>query len=123
MFSEPVMMGWGAQNPKETYLLYHSDNSGKDYYNPEYFSNPTIDRHIESAMAALDVDEAMEHWRKVQWDGKTGLSTQGESPWVWLVNVDHLYYVKEGLNIGEQKIHPHGHAWPLVANLKDWKWN
>lgn len=123
MFSESVMMGWGAQNPKETYLLYHSDNTGKDYYNPQYFSNPITDRHIKQAMAALDVDEAMAHWKKVQWDGETGLATQGESPWVWLVNVDHLYYVKEGLNIGEQKIHPHGHAWPLVANLQEWKWN
>ncbi len=123
MFSEPVMMGWGAQNPKETYLLYHSDNTGKDYYNPEYYSNPVTDQHIENAMAALTVEESMDHWKKVQWDGETGLATQGESPWVWLVNVDHLYYVREGLNIGKQKIHPHGHAWPIVANLKEWKWN
>lgn len=122
MFSEAVMMGWGAQNPKETYLLYHSDNTGKDYYNPEYYSNPVTDKYIDSAMAALDMDEAMEYWKKVQWDGETGLSTQGESPWVWLVNVDHLYYVREGLDIGKQKIHPHGHAWPVVANLKEWKW-
>ncbi|HHX62720.1 MAG TPA: ABC transporter substrate-binding protein [Epulopiscium sp.] len=123
MFSEPVLMGWGAQNPKETYLLYHSDNAGRDYYNPEYFSNPVTDGYIESAMAALSPEEATAYWKKVQWDGETGLATEGESPWVWLVNVDHLYYVKEGLNIGAQKIHPHGHAWPLVANLKDWKWN
>ncbi len=123
MFSESVLMGWGAQNPKETYLLYHSDNTGKDYYNPGYFSNPITDQYIESAMAALNVDEAMEYWKKVQWDGETGLATEGESPWVWLVNVDHLYYVKEGLNIGQQKIHPHGHAWPVAANLKEWKWN
>ncbi len=123
MFSEPVMMGWGAQNPKETYLLYHSDNAGKDYYNPEYYSNPVTDQHVENAMAALTPEEAMENWKKVQWDGETGLATEGESPWVWLVNVDHLYYVREGLDIGRQKIHPHGHAWPVVANLKEWKWN
>lgn len=123
MYSEPVMMGWGAQNPTETYLLYHSDNAGRDYYNPEYYSDPKTDGYIDAAMGALDINEAMEYWKKVQWDGGTGVSTQGESLWVWLVNVDHLYYIRDGLNIGEQKIHPHGHAWPLVANLKYWKWD
>lgn len=123
MFSNAVLMGWGSQNPTETYLLYHSDNMGKDYYNPEYFQNPTVDGYIDRAMSALDINESMEYWKKAQWDGETGLATEGESPWVWLVNVDHLYYIREGLDIGEQKIHPHGHAWPVVANLKDWKWN
>lgn len=123
MYSEAVLMGWGAQSPIETYLLYHSDNMGKDYYNPEYFSNTKVDSYINSAMSSLDKEESFEYWKKAQWDGETGLSTQGESPWVWLVNVDHLYYIREGLDIGTQKIHPHGHSWPLVANLKDWKWN
>lgn len=123
MYKDAVLMGWGAQNPMETYLLYHSDNMGRDYYNPENFSNDIVDEYIDKAMSSKNVDESYEHWKKVQWDGSTGVSTEGESPWVWLVNVDHLYYVREGLDIGEQKIHPHGHAWPLVENLKHWKWN
>lgn len=123
MFSEAVLMGWGAQSPMETYLLYHSDNMGKDYYNPEYFSNKTVDAHIDNAMSSIDREESFDHWKKVQWDGETGIATKGESPWVWLVNVDHLYYIKGGLDIGSQKIHPHGHSWPLISNLKDWKWN
>ncbi len=73
-------------------------------------------------MAANNLEDSFDSWKKVQWDGKTGVSTQGDCPWVWLVNVDHLYYVRDGLNIGKQKIHPHGHAWPLLQNLKDWKW-
>ncbi|MDR7871534.1 MAG: ABC transporter substrate-binding protein [Tissierellaceae bacterium] len=123
MYKDAVLMGWGTQNPIETYLLYHSDNMGKDYYNPENFSNDKVDEYIDMAMSSKDLDESYEYWKKVQWDGSAGVSTEGESPWVWLVNVDHLYYVREGLDIGEQKIHPHGHAWPLVANLKHWKWN
>ena len=123
MYKDAVLMGWGAQNPLETYLLYHSDNMGKDYYNPENFSNDKVDAYIDMAMSSKDLEESYEYWKKVQWDGSTGVSTEGESPWIWLVNVDHLYFVREGLDIGEQKIHPHGHAWPLVANLKHWKWN
>lgn len=122
MYKDAVMMGWGAQNPLETYLLYHSDNMGKDYYNPENFSNNKVDEYIDMAMSSKDLKESYGYWQKVQWDGSSGVSTEGESPWVWLVNVDHLYYVREGLDIGDQKIHPHGHAWPLVANLKEWKW-
>ncbi|MGO1469612.1 MAG: ABC transporter substrate-binding protein [Tissierella sp.] len=123
MFSEAVLMGWGAQSPMETYLLYHSDNMGRDYYNPEYFSSEIVDTHIDNAMSSIDRQESFKHWKKVQWDGETGVATIGESPWVWLVNVDHLYYIREGLDIGTQKIHPHGHSWPLIANLRDWKWN
>ena len=123
MYKDAVLMGWGAQSPIETYLLYHSDNMGKDYYNPENFSNDIVDEYIDQAMSSKDIVESYEYWKKVQWDGSTGVSTEGESPWIWLVNVDHLYYIRDGLDIGEQKIHPHGHAWPLVANLKHWKWN
>ncbi len=122
MYSSAVLMGWGAQNPLETYLLYHSDNVAKDYYNPESYTNEITDKYINEAMSETDNEKANEIWKKVQWDGETGVSTNGECPWVWLVNVDHLYYVKEGLNIGEQKIHPHGHAWPIVSNLKYWEW-
>ena len=122
MYSSAVLMGWGAENPLETYLLYHSDNVAKDYYNPESYTSDVVDYYINSAMMENDTEKANELWKKVQWDGSTGVSTEGDCPWVWLVNVDHIYYIREGLDIGEQKIHPHGHAWPIVSNLEDWKW-
>lgn len=122
MFSNAVLMGWGSQNPLETYLLYHSDNMGVDYYNPENFSNETVDNYIDLAMGSSSYEQSMEYFKLAQFDGQTGVSTLGESPWVWLTNVDHLYFVRDGLSLGEQKIHPHGHAWPIVGNLKDWEW-
>lgn len=122
MFSNAVLMGWGAQNPLETYYLYHSSNMGKDYYNPENFSSETVDNYIELAMNSTDYEQSLEYFKMVQWDGQTGVSTLGESPWVWLVNTDHLYFVSDGLSLGEQKIHPHGHAWPIVSNLAEWEW-
>lgn len=48
---------------------------------------------------------------------------QADVPWVWLVNVDHLYWVRDGLHVAEQKIHPHGHGWSIVNNVDQWKWN
>lgn len=122
MFRDPVLMGWGDQTPMESYLLYHSSNKGIDYYNPENYGNEIVDKYMDEALRSTDIEVANELWKKAQWDGTTGTSTLGDAPWVWLVNIDHLYYVREGLEIGEQKIHPHGHAWPLVSNLREWKW-
>ena len=122
MFRDPVLMGWGDQTPMESYLLYHSSNKGVDYYNPENYANETVDKYMDEALRSTDVEVANELWKKAQLDGTTGTSTLGEAPWVWLVNVDHLYYIRDGLEIGEQKIHPHGHAWPLISNLREWKW-
>ena len=31
--------------------------------------------------------------------------------------------VRDGLQVAEQKIHPHGHGWSLVNNVDQWSWN
>lgn len=113
----------GSSTPQTSYLLFHSDNKLKDdFYNPEGFDNAIVDGYLESAMQATTTEEMNEYFKKAQWDGSTGSSMLGEAPWVWLVNIDHLYYVSDGLEIGQQAIHPHGAAWPLVSNLKEWAW-
>ena len=122
MYSQAIVMGWGSQTPKEAYFLYHSDNKGRDYYNPENYHNPTVDNYIDLAMKEQDLEKSLEYWQKVQWDSTTGVSTKGDAPWLWLVNINHLYFVRDGLDIGQQPIHPHGHSWPLVSNLSQWKW-
>ena len=35
---------------------------------------------------------------------------------------DHLYWVRDGLRVAEQKIHPHGHGWSVVNNVDQWSW-
>ena len=51
------------------------------------------------------------------------MTEQGDVPWVWLVNVDHLYWVRDGLTVAEQKIHPHGHGWSIVNNVDQWSFD
>ncbi len=124
MFSEAVLMGWGSASPNETYYLYRSEGALlDDYYNPEGYQNETTDRYLNEAMSALSAEEANKNWQKVQWDGTTGTSMKGECPWVWIVNVDHVTYVRDGLSIGEQPIHGHGHGLPLIQNLNEWTWS
>ncbi|MGI5984800.1 MAG: ABC transporter substrate-binding protein [Oscillospiraceae bacterium] len=123
MFSDAVLMGWGSSNPYTSYCLYHSDNMLKDdYYNPEGYANTVVDGYLDAAMKALTTDEANENWKKAQWDGTTGTAMKGDCPWVWLVNMQHLYYIRDGLDIGEQMLHAHGESMPLIQNLKDWTW-
>lgn len=122
MFSNPVMMGWGNHDPIEMYNLHSSKTKGEGYYNPNFYSNPKVDQYMEQALRASSTEEAYKYWKMAQWDGKTGFSAKGDAPWAWLVNVQHLYYVRDNLDIGKQKIHPHGHAWPITDTITDWKW-
>ena len=123
MYSDAVLMGWGSANPYTSYLLFHSKNMLRDdYYNPEGFSSSSADAYLDAALHASSGEEADENWRLAQWDGTTGTSMKGECPWIWLVNVQHVYFVRDGLNIGKQQLHAHGDSWTLVQNLRDWKW-
>lgn len=123
MFTDAVLMGWGSSNPYTSYSLFHSDNRLKDdYYNPEGYQNETVDQYLSFAMEALTVEESYEYWKLAQWDGTTGTSMKGDSPWVWLVNIKHLYFVRDGLDIGEQQLHEHGASMTLIQNLKQWSW-
>ena len=96
------------------YNVYSSKYAGIDYYNPGFYQNEKVDDYMTKALTATDLNEAMEYWKKAQWDGTTGVSAKGDAPWAWLVNIDHLYLVKDGLSIGKQRIHPHGHGWPVT---------
>ena len=124
MFSNAVIMGWGSSNPYVSYSLFHSSGKLKtDYYNPENYDNPTVDKHLENAVTALTMEDSYKEFQLAQWDGTTGTAMKADCPWVWLVNAHHLYFVKDGLEIGDQQLHAHGATWPLVENLKEWKWN
>ena len=123
MFSDAVMMGWGAANPYESYCLYHSNGAfQEDFYNPEGYQSEKTDHYLSAAMEALTTEQAYKNWRLAQWDGETGTCMKGNCPWVWIVNVDHLYYVRDGLEIGRQQRHPHGASLPLLQNLHEWRW-
>ncbi|MFC5591387.1 ABC transporter substrate-binding protein [Sporosarcina soli] len=123
MYSEAVLMGWGSHDPHELYNIYSSENAGIEYYNTGFYQNETVDEYFKKALQANSEAEAIEFWQKAQWDGTTGLSGKGDAAWAWLVNIDHLYIMKENLDIGEQRIHVHGHGWPATDNIAEWKWS
>ena len=119
--AEPLMWGWGAHTPMELYNLYHTmPDTGTAEYSP--YANESVDHYMDAALASGSLEESYTLWQKAQWDGTTGVTGQGDCPWVWLVNVNHLYWVQDGLQVAEQKIHPHGHGWSIVNNVDQWCW-
>lgn len=122
MHANAVLLGWGSHDPLEMYNVYSAKFGGVEYYNPGFYNNPTVEGYMTKALHSTNEKEAWDYWKKAQWDGTTGLSARGDAPWAWLVNLDHLYLVKSGLDIGQQKVHPHGHGWPVTDNIEEWRW-
>ena len=119
--AEPLMWGWGAHTPMELYNIYHTiKDSGVAEYSP--YANENVDRYMDEALASSDLEQSYELWKKAQWDGNTGITQDGDIPWIWLVNIDHLYWSRENLKVADQKLHPHGHGWTIVNNVDQWSW-
>ena len=117
-FSDPVVWGWGSNSPIEVYNLNYSMSNG----NYACYENAAVDAHLDAALANPVVADSYDEWKLAMWDGENGPAPQGDATWVWLANVDHLYFVAEGLKVAEQKPHPHGHGWSIVNNVDKWSW-
>lgn len=120
-YADPVLWGWGSNSPVELFELTYGNGWG----NYAQYKNAEVDANLEAAQAARTVAESYPFYQAAQWDEdtQTGVAPQGAATWVWLANVDHLYFEREGLAVAEQKPHPHGHGWSLVNNIDRWSWN
>lgn len=118
MYASPCVWGFGSNAPMEIESLYSSKGS----FNVASYANDAVDAHIEAALAAPTVEESFEHWKAAQWDGTTGIAPKGDAPWVWIANVDHLFFRRNGLSVAEQKPQPHGHGWSVLNNVDQWSW-
>ncbi|NEZ59420.1 ABC transporter substrate-binding protein [Adonisia turfae] len=122
MHSNVVVFGWGSHDQTEMYNLYHSQAAQGDFYNAGYYANQAIDNTLDLAMGASSEAEAIAFWKAAQWDGDTGFTAKGDAAWAWLVNLDHTYFVSDCLDIGQLQVEPHGHGWPITANIAGWEW-
>lgn len=119
----PTCIGMGDYSFIDVYIAFSSefaDPSLVSLSNPAMYVNETVDGYLAQALAATTEEEAVEYMKKAQYDGETGPNV--DYPYVWLVNIDHTYFVRDGLDVGEQMIHPHGHGLPIIQNLNEWKY-
>ncbi len=117
-YTDPVLWGWGANSPVELYSLHFGPSRG----NYACYESAAVDEHLNAALAATTIDGSYLEWQAAQWDGTNGFAPEGAASWIWLCNVDHLYYQRNGLVVAPQKPHPHGHGWSLVNNVDQWYW-
>lgn len=114
-----IVWGWGQYSPTALNSLFNSKLilTG-NYDNAVGFSEPEVDAKIEEAISANNQEAAIAAWKEVQRLADT------EYPYLYLVNIEHCYFVKEGLDLSmaTQVPHPHGHGSPIVCNMADWKW-
>jgi len=117
-----VVYGFGDHSPLEMYKLYHTSGPEPMYWNAGFYSNPAVDAHLDKAMAAPTFEASIPEWKLAQWDGKNGFGANGDAAWAWLVNLDHTYFVNDCVDVGVSQMEPHGHGWPITANINQWKW-
>ncbi|NCB62381.1 MAG: ABC transporter substrate-binding protein [Clostridia bacterium] len=99
--TEPLVWGWGSHTPMEVYNIYGD-------------ASPEVAQLLTEAMESTGLEASYPLWQKAQ--------EADQSTWAWLVNVNHLFWVRDGLTVAEQKLHPHGHGWSIVNNVDQWSW-
>ncbi len=117
-----VVYGFGDHSPREMLRLYYAPVPEPGSYNAGFYSNPAVDAHFDKALAAPDFETSLAEWKLAQWDGKNGFAIPGDAAWAWMVNLNHTYFVNECLDVGVSQMEPHGHGWPITANIAQWKW-
>lgn len=119
MHSQPIVLSWGEHSPQLVNQLYHSKFQGIEYNNTGFYTNKIVDAHIEDALMAATSEEANELWKQAIYDGKTGFGYQGDATWAWFMNTNHLYMMRDDLNISIPKPQPHGGA--ILEHITEWK--
>lgn len=121
MHANPTLFGWGSLDPMELYHHYSGDAAGIGYYNPGYYKNAEVDKHLQQALNAPDWQQAIPYWQQVDWDGKNGAGIRGDAAWAWLLNIQHTYLVNPCIDLGKGAPEIHG-SWSALNNLDSWKW-
>ena len=117
--SAGVVWGWGQYSPTVLNSLYNSELFlTAAYDNVGGYNNAEVDKHIKAALSATSQEDATSHWKSVQDIANT------EYPYIYLVNIEHCYFINDKLDISmeTQVPHPHGHGSPIICNLADWSW-
>lgn len=117
-----VVYGFGDHSPLEMYKLYHTPGPEPMYWNAGFYTNPVVDSQLDQARASESFEASLPHWQQAQWDGKNGFAVAGDAAWAWMVNLDHTYFIDNCLDVGKSQMEPHGHGWPITANVPQWKW-
>lgn len=112
-----IVWGWGQYSPTVLNSLFNSQLFLKGAYdNVSGYANPQVDADIQKAFTSTTHDGAVAAWKAVQ------ATANQDYPYLYIVNIEHCYLVKDSLDLSldTQIAHPHGHGSPIICNMKDW---
>ena len=115
--SNAVVWGWGQYDPVILKNLFYSESfTGSGTTNTVRYSDTQADALIEEALSAGSRDEAIAAWKELQ------SVTADDYAYIYIADIEHTYFVKDGLDISTdtQIPHPHGHGTPVICNMNDW---
>jgi peptide/nickel transport system substrate-binding protein len=119
MYSSGALMQQTSPDPyKSVYQQYHSKEMDGFYMNPNLYNNSDSDALMEKAMAANDMNQSNSLWSQSALVNGGGWGPAGDAPWVWLANYNYNYFVKNGIDIGNQ---PNGLGNDILINICEWK--
>ena len=118
MYSSAALMQQTSPDPyKSIYQQYHSKEVDGFYMNPNLYNNSASDALMEQAMHSNDFNQANNYWSQSALVNGGGWGPAGDAPWVWLANYDYHYFIKDGINIGNQ---PDGLGNDILINICEW---
>jgi peptide/nickel transport system substrate-binding protein len=111
-----VVWGWGQYSPTVVRSLFDSRAAAGGFDNVIGYANPEVDALIDRAIAETSPETAIADWKRAQ------EKADADYPYLYLVNIEHCYFVGDRLDISvdTQIPHPHGHGSPIICNMKDW---
>jgi peptide/nickel transport system substrate-binding protein len=116
-YNSGIVWGWGQYSPTVLDSLFNSQLfMNGPYANVVGYDNSEADALIASAVSANNQGDAVADWKKLQ------QVANEDYPYLYLVNIEHCYFVSDDLDISlaTQIPHPHGHGSPVICNMKDW---
>ena len=119
-YQSGVVWGFGQFNPMVIHQLFAADTFlTAPYFNTPGYENAQVDTLIEEAIASAAHEDAVAKWKEAQ-------AVYAEDlPYLYLVNIEHCYFVNDrvDISVSTQVPHPHGHGIPIICNMKDWTIN
>lgn len=121
--TDSFVYGAGNLTPYEFYQSANIETAGVSYSNMGYYHNPVVADYLAQAMKEPAMEDALKYWHLAQWNGETGCSMLGDAPVTWLVNINHLFFVKDGLYVGDMFVQDHGdYGLQLFDKVSEWQW-
>ena len=118
-YSSGVVWGWGQYSPTVLQSLFQKDMfMAGAFDNVVGYENEEVEKWIDTALSSTDPNETIEAWKQVQ------KIADADYPYLYLVNIEHCYFVNDNLDLSldTQIPHPHGHGSPVICNMNDWNW-